>query len=171
MSDEDLTPAFSHSFGDLAARQQPGAKLGVVVVRIGTVTALTCDPHRVVAPVLRGDDVVMPARAGGVVVVFGDAHGIDDAVMVAERVRRLLHRWAVGHGEIADLSAGAAVAVEGENAIAALDRAERALAQARDCGGGRTVARSVSRIPRQANAPHSGSPAAVFDAGCEDVAN
>lgn len=139
----------------LSAQQKSGTRRGVVVLRLAFSQA--CDPDLVVAPAVRAEDVVTSLDGEGVVILFGDARGIDDAVSVAERVRRLLHRWAVSKGYgICEISAGAAVTADGEDVETVRERAERALAQARDSGGDRTVARSRTRIPRQIATPGFG---------------
>ena len=128
------------------------ARVGIVAIRIGHVgsrlsgayVAEVCD---VVRSCLRDEDLVIPGKEG-VLLVLGSAFGIDDAVRVADRVRRLLSDTATGGQRI--VSAGAAVVTPGETVIEAMHRADRALGQAYAAGGNCTVARSVNGRRRAA---------------------
>ena len=129
------------------------ARIGVVAVRVGAPDAPRRDPHDDVVceqlrDRLREDDLLVPVTEG-VIVVFGAAGGIDDAVSVAERVRRTLHRrLAALRTNPVVVSAGAAVVTGDETVSDTLRRAERALQQAFAAGGDCTVARSRGRSPR-----------------------
>lgn len=117
------------------------ANVGVIALRIGH--RELCDVVEVydrVHPHVRAEDLLV-ATSDGMLLVFGSAFVIDDAVRVADRMRQL-----IGTDPTAPciVSAGAAVVMPGEAVLDAMQRAQRALWQAHSAGGSCTVARSLS---------------------------